>query len=505
MPEETHINVPNIEEVECERCGDVVAQVTAHDIEDRFGYTDCWLCDSCYESELDEEELESEEEEELEQEFEADDDIGDCPDLTEEEIIGSLQKDVTFGLEFEMFGGTKGNNLTRLVRDSGHSYSGDGSIRGNNAIEVQTKVLKGKSGAKSVLELLKNANDLGYHVNDSCGTHVHLGAIDFFDEFTFKLSDIQSSMHEERLCIERGLLIKLTESFGNEEAVNDWINDMYLRSKNSDGYSSSYRMRDGKISRFSISQIYIRDGNDNYNGISYVCRDSTLDKLDVTTDDLLRGNRALLVSPTKDSKGKSTIYINAENICIYSRPRSEKYHKLKTLFYTYVMFEKFIFSLLPENRRDNNYCNPLSTSYTLRDIQNCGSQEDIEKLWYKKLSLREVASAKREHYEGSRYHAINLHSMFYKHGTVEIRSHHGTLQSNSILMWVALHQKIIKSVLDGKFNFVYNINSRRDLRTVADQYRMFISRLELKDTPLDKFIKHRIGKYSPKTLIEINK
>jgi hypothetical protein len=93
--------------------------------------------------------------------------------------------------------------------------------------------------------------------------------------------------------------------------------------------------------------------------------------------------------------------------------------------------------------------------------------------------------------------------MFYKYGTVEIRTHHGTLQAHSILMWVAFHQAILKAVLQGKFNFLFNMNIRRDLRTVADYYKLLIKTLGIQDTPLQKFIKHRIDKYSPKSLLEI--
>lgn len=486
----------------CERCDDEVEEHTAHYIDSRFGYNDVYLCESCYESELDMEEVDEDEEEN--EEYPINDDTGDCPDLTDDEVLNSIQKDNTFGLEFEMFGGVQNSGIKNFLAGLGYSYSGDGSIEGNNAIEVQTSVLKGKKGANTVLEFLKFANKSEFKVNDSCGTHVHLGALDFFDNFKFKLSTFATSEKEERIVIERGLLTKISEVLGNEQGVNDWISDMYMRSQNREGYSTTYRMQNGLVSRYSSTKLNVMiEENGYFSKYPLICRDSTVEKLGTSIEELSTGQHMLVVG--SNINRNNYFSIKPEDLCVYSRPRSEKYEMLRSLFYTYLVFEKLLFAMLPENRKDNTYCNPLSTSYTHKDVANCNSQEDIEKLWYKKLSLRDVARAKTEHYEGSRYHAINFHSLFYRYGTMEVRTHHGTLQAHSILMWVALHQAIMKGVLNGKFYFLWGMNLRRDMRTVQDQYKMLISRLALKDTPLEKFITYRLNKYSPLSLKEIKK
>ena len=499
---ETNITPVEEETVECERCGDDVTRESSEYIEDRFGYTDCYLCGSCYEAECIDENDDEEEEIEIPT-IKNSDDTGDCPQLTDEDVIASVDKSITFGLEFEMVDG-KDNTLKEYARSIGFNYTADGSLQGNKAIEFQTSILKGKKGAISVLDFLKKANELEHHVNSTCGTHVHLGALDFFDDFEFKLSTLAESDKMERLVVERVLLLNVLESMG-EESTTGWLNDVYMRGQGNNGYSSTYRMRNGKISRYSVVRIYLMGGNGRYTAYNYVVRDSQLEKLDCTTDDIVVGNRSLLCGIKKKDEHDNNIYIKGEDISIYARPRSEKYHKLKTLFYTYTLFEKLIFAMLPESRKENGYCNPLSTSYTLRDISRCESQEDVEKLWYKKNNPAEVARCKQNHYEESRYHSFNLHAMFYKYGTVEIRSHHGTLQAHSILMWVALHQTIMSAVLKGKFNFLHNYNHRMSLRTIEDYYKLFVRVLEIEGTPLQKFIKHRIDKYNPKSLLNLNK
>lgn len=485
--------------VVCERCEEEVSASHSHYVEDRFGYCDVDLCDSCFEQEENEEENE---EDEITPLVVNNVDTDDCPKFETQEIIDSVDKSITFGLEFEVVEG-KGNSLKEYARSIGYNYTHDGSLQGRNPIEFQTSVLKGKKGVLSVLDFLSKANELEHKVNDTCGTHVHLGALDFFDEFKFNLSNLKESNGMEKLVIERVLLLNILESIG-EESVKEWLNDMYMRGQSNNGYSNTYRMKNGKISRYSVVKIYLLSEAGRYNNYNYVIRDSQLEKLDCTTDDIVSGNKVLLCGINKDRDNRSNeIFIKAEDISIYARPRSEKYQKLKTLFYTYTLFEKLIFAMLPENRKENNYCNPLATSYSLRDIGRCQSQNDIEKLWYKKTTHTEVARSKQNHYDESRYHSFNLHAMFYKYGTVEIRSHHGTLQAQSILMWVAFHQAMLTAVLKGHFNFVHNYNHRASLRTVADYYKLLVKVLGIEGTPLQKFIKYRIDKYSPKSLLEI--
>lgn len=161
----------------------------------------------------------------------------------------------------------------------------------------------------------------------------------------------------------------------------------------------------------------------------------------------------------------------------------------------YHLYDPLFFAMLPKERANSRYCKPLSQSYSAYDIGNCRSQQDIERLWYKKIDYRDIRQAKGEHYEPSRYHAVNLHAMFYKYGTVEIRSHHGTLDPTSILLWTALHQTIIERVKSGHFGW-YQPDRNPAPQKIEDLISSLVKSAGIKDTPLEEFIRFRVKKYS---------
>lgn len=57
----------------------------------------------------------------------------------------------------------------------------------------------------------------------------------------------------------------------------------------------------------------------------------------------------------------------------------------------------------------------------------------IENIWYSGY-----AEARDEHYHGSRYHFLNLHSFFHGHGTVELRGFNSTLHAGVVRSYVVL-------------------------------------------------------------------
>lgn len=74
------------------------------------------------------------------------------------------------GMEYEY----QGYNHT-----DGHAFFkfvSDGSVRGENAIECVSPILKGADGKRTLKNALKTLNQAGATVNKSCGLHVHIGA-----------------------------------------------------------------------------------------------------------------------------------------------------------------------------------------------------------------------------------------------------------------------------------------------------------------------------------------
>jgi len=52
---------------------------------------------------------------------------------------------------------------------------GDGSIRGQNTMEIKSPILKGPEGLREIRRLCNHLRKLGVTVNRSCGLHVHIG------------------------------------------------------------------------------------------------------------------------------------------------------------------------------------------------------------------------------------------------------------------------------------------------------------------------------------------
>lgn len=63
------------------------------------------------------------------------------------------------------------------------------------------------------------------------------------------------------------------------------------------------------------------------------------------------------------------------------------------------------------------------------------SKNDIEKIWYSDSNDDYYGGVNHEHYNQTRYHALNLHSFFSK-GTVEFRLFNSTLHAGRIKAYV---------------------------------------------------------------------
>lgn len=101
---------------------------------------------------------------------------------------------------------------------------------------------------------------------------------------------------------------------------------------------------------------------------------------------------------------------------------------------TNIMYSKedLIYKALKVNvARENRYCRKVEQSFI--DKLNQRKPKDIskvEEIWYNGNTWRS-----REHYDDSRYHALNLHSVFSK-GTIEFRLFNGTLHAGEIKSYI---------------------------------------------------------------------
>lgn len=101
------------------------------------------------------------------------------------------------------------------------------------------------------------------------------------------------------------------------------------------------------------------------------------------------------------------------------------------------IYETVLMSFLPSTRRANIYCQSLKNNYSIKRIQHTTTYDELYRLWYKNRNIDSRYNKKH-----TRYHGINMHSLF-ANGHIEVRYHSGTTNPKKILHWAALHTRII--------------------------------------------------------------
>lgn len=166
----------------------------------------------------------------------------------------------------------------------------------------------------------------------------------------------------------------------------------------------------------------------------------------------------------------------------HARLTSDQPENIRKIFRLFYYLEPLIFKLLPENRRDNEFCQPLAKYF---------SKEEIEKnlkldYWYYanfwkkrvrrnndtnrhpdyyaeldfggvqpvrfgdgKFGKTTLDISKKDHYYVGRYIGCNLHSLFTK-GTIELRYFPSNIDFNYIYAWAKAMTAIFQYVLDNK-------------------------------------------------------
>ena len=94
--------------------------------------------------------------------------------------------------------------------------------------------------------------------------------------------------------------------------------------------------------------------------------------------------------------------------------------------------EELLYKTLKVKVDRENYCQKADTAFLdrLNDRQP-KTMEQLEELWYNGSSRR------GNHYDHSRYHALNLHSVFSK-GTIEFRLFNSTLHAGEVKSYIQL-------------------------------------------------------------------
>lgn len=163
----------------------------------------------------------------------------------------------------------------------------------------------------------------------------------------------------------------------------------------------------------------------------------------------------------------------------YVEERADRFKWVKNMLYFYTQYSDVMEDMVSNSRKFGNmYCIPLGKSYDLAEIEAVTSMEGLHNLWYKGRNPS-------GHYDDSRYHNVNFHSVWDRHGTVEIRSHGGTIDPHKIVLWLKLHQFIADKLEEVELN---------DIKSVGNMHKNFVEFLD--DELLQTYVKRLLGYYS---------
>lgn len=138
--------------------------------------------------------------------------------------------------------------------------------------------------------------------------------------------------------------------------------------------------------------------------------------------------------------------------------------KIKRLFVSWLACQDVFYSLIPAERRENNYCKKFDYDF---DNAKKVKAKMIDLLYYKEFGgdPRDIDRAKSEHYQSSRYYGLNLHSIFFR-GTAEFRIHSGTMNAKKILYWIGLLNAFVDMAMspdyDKKINRIHKAKSKKE-------------------------------------------
>ena len=97
----------------------------------------------------------------------------------------------------------------------------------------------------------------------------------------------------------------------------------------------------------------------------------------------------------------------------------------------------------PERR--DRWCQPVDQDFLRRlNTQRPRTSEDFARCWY---NTRNWESRASYHYDESRYHLLNLHSVFQK-GTIEFRAFNSTLHAGEVKAYIQLCMAISQMALE---------------------------------------------------------
>jgi hypothetical protein len=419
------------------------------------------------------------------------------------DIIKSKRK---FGVEFEVNLGRNGQNELRGMLANEFGLVHDGSV--NNGIEVVSPILGGASGEKQIIESCKALNSVKAGADESCGMHVHLDAKDFFERESNPVLTLTQAM---KLAVSQGgdkLRFSVLHSsvMKDLKGTADGLLERIFNKRSLDAFAfSAWQTYANSLSAQPVifsgeslipSKRFYLVAPRGSRGSRIPVNEEVKDKNQVSK---YRGEPCLavigwntvgLIDP-KTSSEDLVIVSNQDEV----NEARDKVNRLKRVASFYVAFDDIIASMLPCDRRDNDFSKRINVRMSIGDISRCTSVLDFFNMWTKTHSLESFRDSLEEPRHESRYQGINFRALL-KHGTIEIRYHAGTTNAEKTLHWVALHQRILDLASDlnnPRFN-VDRIEKAAMIINPEAKTNLFFKKLGLEEST-EKYLLSRIAKF----------
>lgn len=413
--------------------------------------------------------------------------------LSKKDELGDIiQSPRKFGVEIEVFNDKRDNIIglsKTIAKDFGFDHDGsikdDSGMNHPNGVEIVTPPMSGKKGEDGMVDLLKKINEKEFAVNNSCGLHAHFSADDFNNEIKITYTRVSSVCKDNYNPKLSGFIIKkelmqFLSQYANTEQIIDTLSYQFIEQGSFSNATSTIKKQLGIPDHVNVRRIQTAE---KYGIVTYDGKEipSVLKVFSPTELDIKEARDKANVAREAGDYKSSDPRVKTESDDYFCQvSRKDNLRNVKTLFYLYTAFQDVFLSMLPYDRREKNrHCQKLTSKFSLLDIEQIQSYDDLESLWFKTTNGREKRIKKGDQYDDSRYYGFNLHSLFGKYGTIEIRHHDGTLDIDNILYWIALHQTILDRVSTKQVD-IHRLSEGADLFSVEDKTKYLLEALGLR-------------------------
>lgn len=130
---------------------------------------------------------------------------------------------------------------------------------------------------------------------------------------------------------------------------------------------------------------------------------------------------------------------------VHADARDFSYYDLRRLIMLYAHIEPALFAIVPKSRRESTYCAPCGSLY-LKGLKHSRLPKDSKKVIIGNVYGGNEKPDRSSKWGAQRYHAMNLHSWFFR-GTVELRLPSGTARQEKIIGWGILWASVLDVAL----------------------------------------------------------